>query len=215
MINDPKIRHFNEVNDLGIALRTFRGEAQIRVFGLLYKTDDAAAALMLHLRWHFDVKNDLPTDEYRWIQIDLNEINRRNLVGLCRLIASRSDKIPYGLNYNGRYFSAAGEYLGHAPGEGLTCATFVMAVFDTYKIPILKLMEWGVRPEDIKWQFGQVQRMQQQYPLVATAMGGFVGQPRFRPPEVTAGAISGKRPTEDQGCRDAWEADCCRFDGVI
>ena len=184
------------MNDLGIALRTFRGEAQIYI-GLLYKIDNAAA-LMLHLRWHFDVKNDVPTDEYRWIQIDLDQINRRNLAALCRLIASRSDKIPYGLNYNGLYFSAGGEYLSRAPGEGLTCATFVMAVFATHKIPILKLAEWSIRPEDIRWQLGQLQRMQQAYPLVATAMAGFVGQQRFRPPEVAAGAISVKRPLESR-----------------
>jgi hypothetical protein len=198
LINDPTTRHFNEVNDLGIALRTFRGEAQIHI-GLLYKIDNAAA-LMLHLRWHFDVKNDAPTDEYRWIQIDLDEINRRNLAGLCRLIASRADKIPYGLNYNGLYFSAGGEYLSRARGEGLTCATFVMAVFETYKIPILKLGEWSIRPEDIWWQLGQVQRMEQTYPLVAPAMKEFVGQARFRPPDATAGAISAKRPL---GIKDA------------
>jgi hypothetical protein len=198
LINDPKEHHFNEVNDLGIALRTFRGEAQIHV-GLLYKIDDGAA-LMLHLRWHFDVKNEAPKDEYRWIQIDIDEINRRTLAGLCRLIANRADKIPYGLNYNGLYFSATGEYLTHALGEGLTCATFVMAVFATYKIPILKLAEWGIRPDDIAWQFGQVRRMQQTFPLVAAAMGNFVGQPRFRPPEVSAGAISAKRPL---GSKDA------------
>ena len=189
MINDPKKRHFDEVNDLGIALRTFHGEAQIHV-GLLYKTDDSSTQL-LHLRWHFDVKNEVPSGEYRWMQVDLDEINRRNLVGLCRLIASRADKIPYGLNYNGLYFSAGGEFLGRAPGEGLTCATFVMAVFATYRIPLLKLTEWGSRSEDVGWQFGQVQRMQRGFPLVATAMGSFVGQPRFRPPEVAAGATSG------------------------
>ena len=198
MVNDPAKRHFNEVNDLGIALRTFRGEAQIHV-GLLYKIDDAPA-LMLHLRWHFDVKNEVPTNEYRWVQIDLDEFNRRNLAGLCRLIASRADKIPYGLNYNGLYFSASGEYLTHALGEGLTCATFVMAAFATYKIPILKLAEWGIRPEDVEWQSGQVRRMQQQFPIVAAAMRGFIGQPRFRPPEIAAGAISAKRPL---GIKDA------------
>ena len=150
---------------------------------------------MLNLRTHLDLRSERPSENYRWIQVALDPINRRALVGLCRLIAKKCRTIPFGFSYNGFYFTHAGDYIPRTLGDGLTCATFVMAVFETYSIPILKTEEWPSRQENHGWQAGQVQ-------LIGHARGGFlasaiaahIGQLRFRPEEVTAGAVSADRP---------------------
>ncbi len=37
-------------------------------------------------------------------------------------------------------------------GRGLTCATFVLAMFASHGIPLLQLSEWPDREEDRAWQ---------------------------------------------------------------
>jgi hypothetical protein len=139
LLNSPQHRPFNEVQDLGIAIRTIQGPEQIHI-GLLYKTE-VTDSLILNLRTHLDLRNEPPTENYRWLQVDLHEINRRTLVALCRLIAEKCKHVPFGFTYNGQYFTPAGDYIAHDLGHGLTCATFVMAVFATHGIPLLRTEE--------------------------------------------------------------------------
>jgi len=194
LLNSPEHNHFNEVADLGVAIRTIGGARQIHI-GLLYKTENTEA-LVLNLRAHLDLRNEKPTSHYRWIQVELHEINRRMLVGLCRLIAEKSKTVPFGFTYNGLYFTQAGAYITRDLGHGLTCGTFVMAVFATYNIPLLKIGEWPpASVEDQRWQTGQIRIIQgQRGAFLANAIAEHLGEPRFRPEEVTAGAISADRP---------------------
>jgi len=193
LVNDPKDHPFNEVRDLGIALRTIQGERQIHI-GLLYKLE-AKDTQLLNLRHHLDLKNELPSDQYRWLQVNLDEINRRTLVALCRLIANKSKNIPFGFTYTGVYFTHSGDYISQDFGHGLTCATFVMAVFATYSIPILRIEEWQRRPNDLIWQTGQVNIIEARYgSFVAAAIADHIGNPRFLPEEVAAGSVSANRP---------------------
>jgi hypothetical protein len=193
LVNDPKDRHFNEVEDLGVAIRTIQGERQLHI-GLLYRIEDQDA-LLLNLRHHLDLKNEAPSEQYRWLQVDLDEINRRTLVALCRLIANKSKNIPFGFTYNGLYFSHSGDYITRDLGHGLTCATFVMAVFATYSIPVLRVEEWQHRPQDAMWQAGQVRFIQDRHgQFIAAAVADHIGNPRFLPEHVTAGSVSAKRP---------------------
>jgi hypothetical protein len=194
LINDPKNRHFNEVADLGIAIRTIQGERQLHI-GLLYRFEKTDA-MLLNLRHQLDLRNEAPSEHYRWLQADLDEINRRLLAGLCRLIADKSKNIPFGFTYNGTYFTHSGDYIGRGLGHGLTCASFVMAVFATYSIPLLKSEEWPQRrPADMLWQTSQVGVIQSSRgQFIASAVAEHIGSPRFSPEEVTAGAIDANRP---------------------
>lgn len=126
-------------------------------------------ALVLHLRQHFDLKNEAPSREFRWIQVDLDEINRRLLVGLCRAIAVRAKNVAFGFTYlETLYFSDLGDYISQPVGHGLTCATFVMAVFAKFKIPLLVLVDWPRRPDDPLWQRWQVGEVSRSVPVPST-----------------------------------------------
>lgn len=194
MVNNPESHPFDNVADLGIAIRTIRGEQQLHI-GLLYKIDDSPA-LILNLRGHLELKNETPSIEYRWLQIELDEFNRRTIANLCRLIAAKSQAIPFGFTYNGSYFTLRGDYLGHDLGEGLTCATFVMALFETYSIPLLKIAEWPRhQAEDMIWQARQAGIVEaRRGRTIAGAVRAHIGEPRFHPEHVTAGSVSASRP---------------------
>jgi hypothetical protein len=178
-------------------MRTIPGPILQLHIGLLYRTEDSEA-LLLNLRSHLDLRNEMPSNEYRWIQVDLDEINRRLIVALCRLIAKKNQRIPFGFTftYSRSYFSRSGDYIPGDLGEGLTCATFVMAVFNTYEIPLLKIEEWPLpRLEDMGWQTGQARGIGRQFgAIIAAAIEEAVGSPRFLPEHVTAGATSPDRP---------------------
>jgi hypothetical protein len=195
LLNFPDKAPFDSVKDVGIVVRALGPERRQVHIGMLYKID-VAAALNLNLREHLDLRNEPPTDHYGWMQIELDEINRRLLSALCALIASKSRTIPYGFTYNGLYFTHAGDYVSRDLGHGLTCATFVMAIFETYSIPVLKTQEWTAADlEDQGWQTQMVRSIEQRRgAMIAGAIAQHIGHPRYKPEHVAAGAVDSKRP---------------------
>lgn len=192
-VNHPDKRSFDEVEDLGVVLRKVNDSGQLHV-GLLHKPDDKPPHV-LHLQTHLDLRNEVPSAGYRWIQVDLDDLNRRALVGLCEAIAGAQAKIPYGFAFNGAYFSATGNFLEQGLGKGLTCATFIMAVFRTLHFETLKVSEWRSREGDLEWQTEMVGHLRRKHgELLADVVGNHIGDPRFRPEEAAAGAVSSDRP---------------------
>jgi hypothetical protein len=191
----PNTTPFDTVHDLGIAIRTFGSTGQLHI-GLLHKVENEPAWI-LNLRHFADLRNEQPSDSYRWVQVDLHEVNRRLLVALCRALARKLPPIPFGFPFNRSYISQAGDYILGEFGDGLTCASFVMAVFAAYDIPLLKIEEWPPASfQDQLWQGGQAGHVQvARGPFIADAVARHIGAPRFRPEHVTAAAAnSGKRP---------------------
>jgi hypothetical protein len=193
LLKSPPKHRFAAVADVGIAIRLI-GETQSHI-GMLYRIPPDEP-LNLNLRDHFDLRNEPPTDNYCWAQIDLDEINRRLLASLCFLIGKKCSEIPYGFTYNGLYFAPTGEYLSHDLGHGLTCATFVMAIFETQSLRILKTDEWLPADfDDQLWQTTMASGIgQRRGEILGSTIAKFVGQPRYKPEHVAAGAIDEKRP---------------------
>ncbi len=106
----------------------------------------------MHLAWNFDLKNDeLPTG-YKMGPITLSPSEQKFIAALCNKIAMNSEQIPYGLSDEGVSFEAVdGRLRLAATGKGLTCATFVLSIFEVYGYVLLKRDEW---PEDanLEWQ---------------------------------------------------------------
>jgi len=194
LLNDPNKKSFDLVDDVGIVIRVLGTERQVHI-GMLYRIG-AASSCVLSLRDHLDLRNEPPSDGYCWMQIQLDEINRRLLASLCAVIARKSQAVPYGFSYNGVYFSQTGDYLPRDLGHGLTCATFVIALFETYSIPVLLKSEWG--PADLEDQGWQSRRVQQigmnRGKFIADAIREYVGHPRYKPEHVAVGAVDQNRP---------------------
>jgi hypothetical protein len=185
-LNSPNKKPFDSVKDVGavIQILTARGISW-QHSGILYKCDGEEARVF-HLADHFDSRDEPPENEWRWVQADLPEINRRLVAVFAKKIASRKDKLQFGFAFDGDAFTLEGEYLKQPSGTGLTCATVILKIFERLGIHILKCEEWKTRPDDMEWQRRQVNRFRDT-PVLAEKLAEHIGDPRFRPDEVTAG----------------------------
>src|SRR6266540_1951304 len=124
---------FEKLNLLGIAVRGIRypSTPYQSHMGILYREKDESPVTLLHFEAHEVLKNEPPSEKFLWLQCAIDDINKKVVASCCAQIYKRAqlNKIPYGISYDGSYFDKAAEYTRYRPEDGLTCATFVMAVF--------------------------------------------------------------------------------------
>ena len=117
------------------------------------------------------------------------------IVQLCRLLirkyAKGKDPLAYALRYDGgRFDPGTGCFLSES-GHGLTCATFVLAVFKSHGVDLLRTDQWRERDEDKKWQqwildeLGDARYATPEH-IRAVEREIKLGCARFRPQEVAA-----------------------------
>ena len=73
---------------------------------------------------------------------------------LCNVIKDKGQTdIPYGFSYNGmaQYDNNGSLHIDSTLG-GLTCATYVLALFNTFGIKLIDIDNWPHRSEDKNWQ---------------------------------------------------------------
>lgn len=143
------------VGYLAIAIKRSSDLERQRHVGLLYKTDTSQLAL-LHLRSHFDFAKSTPHESYYSIPSLLDErLQIMFAVWLDSLWeANKEAKIPYSIEFSGRYLGENGELLRTGLGEGLTCATLVISAFSDYGLPLIDIESWPKFPSlgDKRWQ---------------------------------------------------------------
>jgi hypothetical protein len=122
--------------------------------GILFKEQEKFNAI--DLAWHFFLRHSENSAEFSnffYVKTTLHISRQYMVAAMCRLILRRHNekKIPYGLYYSGGTFTAEG-ILNLKPTEnGLTCATFVLAVFDSCKIKLIDIENWLPRESDLVW----------------------------------------------------------------
>lgn len=197
MLFDPLKNPFDGVEWAGFAIRHVRA-GQFHV-GFLYKLQGKAARLH-HQHSHLDTRDEAPSEfDYLWLNIaPLSQINKRLIAN--RLSRAGGDKIPYGVG-----FDLDGEYLDRKtlkyartdPGEGLTCATYVVSVLENLGFPPFVREGWQSSPEDVEWQRRILEFMASKNPDSAEhfeAEKANVGGPRFRPDHVAGAGAAQKWP---------------------
>jgi hypothetical protein len=161
--------------------------------GLLYKLGDEAAQIV-HVAWQYRLMHEVPTDEYCWVQSGLDEMSRCIIAPAIAEVASEEQRsIPYSPIYDGIYFEAGDlKYKREAPGDGLTCATLIMAIFDALGFALFNRQEWPARAEDADWHNWIVNQLEQSGRATQEHIKVIREKPRgarFRPEEV-AGAMT-------------------------
>jgi hypothetical protein len=121
--------------------------------GLLHRSRDGSEAV-LHLGWLNDLDLSWPWSRL-WVCPDAEPEKLRSAAGHCRRIWSAFQKnqtFPYALGDFTSSFDTRGA-LVLAPGaKGLTCATFVMAVFRAAGVELVVEEGWPIRIEqDNAW----------------------------------------------------------------
>jgi hypothetical protein len=152
----------------------------------------------LHLAWHFDLRHEPPSDRYLWVDPVIPEPRLVQVAAVCRLVRRENGKgrIPYGFSPPSDCLDAeTGDYLFGPTRVGLTCATFVLAVFHRAGLLLVLYSSWPVnRPGDADWQRFIVEELRNNTPTATPehvrAVESDIGiTVRYRPEEV-AGACT-------------------------
>ena len=146
---------------------------------------------MTHLR----LVDEVPNNTFYWIHAAMGRENREVLRAIVKQIVQRGPRIRYGLRYEGDYFKN-GDYIRRGLGNGLTCATFILAIFRSAGFELLKVAEWpSGRPGDLEFQTAQIRWLQQHFPdFIESEQQLHTGDPRYRPDEVAAAIWSNRIP---------------------
>jgi hypothetical protein len=189
MLNDPSNTGFETVELTAFAiLRSGAGQFHT---GLLYKIGKK-----VHLRHqcdHLVVKDGEPStdSDYLWTNISaLSALNKRLIAN--KLSRAGGDNVPYGVGYrvNGNYLDKRTlKYIATNPGDGLTCATYVVAVMETLGFRPFETEKWLPIDEDTAWQRDTIESQMGRHPESKEhfeAEKANIGSPRFRPDQVVA-----------------------------
>src|SRR5262249_11543054 len=116
--------------------------------------------------------------------------------------SANNPTLPYGFTFNSDCFAGDGSYQPMEIGKGLTCATFVIALFHSAGFPIIKRETWKHRSEDAAWQKKILALLQgsasSEHIKGAT---NDVGQFRYWPEEVAAAAVHNSPPLGFDECQ--------------
>lgn len=128
---------------IGVALSPDRQSPHC---GLVYTTTDGGVRLC-ELRRHHDLNvREVPPD-YFWTPVKLRPAEVFQIAAFVDLVIAHhaSRPLPYSFVYTQDAFDVTGTI---RDGAGLTCATFVLAIFDRLKIYIVNAKTWKERKRE-------------------------------------------------------------------
>lgn len=181
-----------EIEDFAIAVRSINSEQNH--IGIIYRTANKSLNI-LHLAFHCDLRNEHVSSKYFWIIPKLDPIEifhqakAKVIKTKCRLIWERfQSNISYGIEYGLRFDD---ELNLKGNSAGFTCATFVLAVFDTCGVRLLDENTWKFRNEDLDWQKKIVDILCQEKASKKhiAKVQNEIGCARFRPEEVAVSSF--------------------------
>lgn len=165
--------------------------------GIVYKAVDGGRNRFLHLAWHHSLKNEvadeaIPRIHCVWVDIDIPERRARQVAGQCRKVWKSNGRfVPYAFSPPNDCFDAeTGQFLLGSTHLGLTCATFVLAVFAAQGIHLADFDSWPPRDDDIHWQRKMISELEGTGAPTShiDAIQKEVGAIRLRPAEVAGSA---------------------------
>lgn len=118
--------------------------------GVIYRNNGATTTKVIHLAWHHRLKDEPTTEVWAWVPSDIDTDRLADAAALCRLIARNpaKKKAPYGFEFGDSGIDAKGAVFIGGSSVGLTCATFVLALFRRIGIELLDVSTWKQRPDD-------------------------------------------------------------------
>lgn len=139
---------FDPERDLAavVLCRTPHGNLHV---GLLHRAR-AQHAEALHLGWQDQMQQQWPWRRL-WAVPPAEPEKLRSVAGLARLVWRRFDRdrvFPYALGDVDGRFDGGGRLQLSPTSRGLTCASFVLALFRSAGIPLLNAASWPIRPEE-------------------------------------------------------------------
>ncbi len=146
---------------------------------------------MCHLGWHYVFQNRKVNSSYYWMDCSCFDDPDESMFVRSRLAAvNENTRIAYGFATDPHCFDSDFNLPLKPVGWGLTCASFVLAVFEVLGFQLLDYNTWVIRDDDEAWQKEIIFKIVHLDETQAQAMQLYIGSFRFRPEEVAAGAVS-------------------------
>jgi hypothetical protein len=175
--------------------------------GLLY-TDSNEQTWYLHLAFHYDLRQEEPTATGAWVEPPIPALFAEQVAAMCDLVWSRHGEngLPYALRYDAAYFDQTGELRGGPEEHGLTCSTFILAVFASAQLRLVDLSSWKDREDDRTAQERIVDFLKKRRAHAShiEAVSKQVGCIRVRPSEAV-GACAHPLPCAFEQAKEAGE----------
>jgi hypothetical protein len=93
-----------------------------------------------------------PSHHFFWIAPDLSQEDQRILAATFDAwLDENENKIPYSVAHPGGVVFKDKVWVGNEPGQGLTCATFIVELFNELGIPFIDVETWQARNGDAEW----------------------------------------------------------------
>lgn len=165
-----------------------------RHVGILHRKQGSPPEL-LHLAWHCRLQNDANIPGYMslWVLPNAKPRRLRQLAAYCRRVwnTNRQGGVPYAFSRpDGALDVTTGRFLIGPSQFGLTCATFVLAVFHATGLQLVNYAEWPVdRLGDKEWQLAILEKLEGHSDNSHLEhVRSEIGSVRYRPEEVAAAA---------------------------
>lgn len=172
---------------------------------MIYRAENSKL-MLLHLGWHHQLHHEQWDGKYHWLEFGgLDRELQETFADWAVLVADASPgiPIPYSIIFRpGKNFDVEGRFVNLNDGSGLTCATFLLALFNDYGLPLIDTSSWPVsRSGDFAWIRRILRMLRRQVKLNHLPRWDWVEQAkrrhelrRFRPEEVftTAALFTGK-----------------------
>ena len=191
---------FEDIVNVGVAIGV--SYADQRHIGMLHRDSDSDTVLMLHLAWHHRLRNEPPEPSFLWADPAIHPKRLVQVAAICRKVwrANKNGGIPYAFSHPNDCFDAdTGRYLLGPTRLGLTCATFILAVFHTAGLQLVQYESWPIgREGDAEWRQRMVSLLEQHgaCPDHVKAVRNDVGSARYRPEEVAGAATVSPLPAD-------------------
>ena len=194
-------RSFSEIRHVAVVIAVVRQGQQHA--GILHKEETLDEVLLAHLAWHNQLKNSEPKDAYLWIDPPIPTLRARQVAARCRQILRANKRgIPYAFSApNDSFDDETGSFLFGPTRAGLTCASFVLAVFDSAGIRLANYATWPQqRDGDLEWQQFIIEQLEEDGADAehVAFVRNEIGAVRYRPEDVAGCAAADQLP--------------CRFD---
>ena len=178
---------------------------------IIYKWKDKIKVLDFYLG---KIRNncsygDLGNQDYIYVQYNKDSIFYDFAIQIpviCEAIAEKQSLLNFGITYNNTTFDKDGNLLLQNSDYGLTCATFVLSVFESAGITLIDGNSWKSREEDLEWQKyvlnffknKEKEALEELIKHFESNLGCF----RFRPEEVAVASSFDNLPSDFKSCED-------------
>lgn len=170
--------------------------------GVLYRLSETDGAEMLHLAFHEDLRSEPPDPEkyVLWTRPSIEKDRGSAVAAFCRRIVKKAKhrQVPYGFSDPDDFFESDGTFILGRAKMGLTCASFVLAVFQKAGVPLARIAEWPPpTPEDIDAKRDLIRRLQSEHVPAEqiSACESDMGKVRFRPLQVVGASTAHPFPS--------------------